>query len=153
MEFQSTVYVFGCPWAKSQNCVFVKKKHLSCSCFNIATFSNFELDFIQKLPTQWFFFGLWPVIWHENVARCYCVHSGLPYSQGHVQCWDPRSRSRVGQVDVATNELGIERCAVSKRRAISYFCLIMYFCWKYLSLSARLLVDWAIRCTITCMLA
>ncbi|XP_046856924.1 nucleolar protein 10-like isoform X2 [Xenia sp. Carnegie-2017] len=29
-------------------------------------------------------------------------------SQGHVQCWDPRSRSRVGQVDVATNELGIE---------------------------------------------
>lgn len=29
-------------------------------------------------------------------------------SQGHVECWDPRSRTRVGQVDVATNNLGLE---------------------------------------------
>ena len=31
------------------------------------------------------------------------------YFKGHVECWDPRSRTRVGQVDVATNNLGLER--------------------------------------------
>ncbi|XP_028417056.1 nucleolar protein 10-like [Dendronephthya gigantea] len=29
-------------------------------------------------------------------------------AQGHVECWDPRSRTRVGKVDVATNNLGLE---------------------------------------------
>lgn len=32
--------------------------------------------------------------------------------KGHVECWDPRSRTRVGKVDVATNNLGLERCVI-----------------------------------------
>ena len=43
-------------------------------------------------------------------------------SQGHVECWDPRSKTRVGQVDIATANLGIERFGKNLDLVLTMLC-------------------------------